>query len=197
MFWVDLSNGTDSYACMDLIVILTAKLRSGGSDHGTESYAMLGWIGSWYWKQTYILMVLIMVLRANLYLGAADYGGTESKAIPVWNWSMGTATKTTSDYSWSWHWKQSYICVELIILDDWNWNQSYTWVELIMVLRAKMVAQSRTVDSLSKAPCVSISKMAIWKTDHQQEHIMHLVFLSSVLATNHVYGGSGYYCSFT
>ena len=66
-----------------------------------------------------------------------------------------------------------------------------------MVLRAKMVAQSRTVDSLSKAPCVSISKMAIWKTDHQQEHIMHLVFLSSVLATNHVNGRSGYYCSFT
>lgn len=35
-----------------------------------------------------------------------------------------------------------------------------TWTELSMVLRANMVAQSLTVDSLSKAPCVSINRTA-------------------------------------
>lgn len=38
-----------------------------------------------------------------------------------------------------------------------------TCTELSMVLRAKMVAQSLTVDSLSKAPCVSINRTATCK----------------------------------
>lgn len=45
------------------------------------------------------------------------------------------------------------------------WFRAYKWItctELSMVLRAKMVAQSLTVDSLSKAPCVSISRTATY-----------------------------------
>lgn len=46
-----------------------------------------------------------------------------------------------------------------------TWWDPVTWIELVMVLSAKMVAQSLTVDWLSKAPWVSISTTATYRTE--------------------------------
>jgi len=49
------------------------------------------------------------------------------------------------------------------VKDHQSWRLHYlTCMEEIIVLRAKMVALSCTVDSLSKAPWVSSNKMATW-----------------------------------
>lgn len=59
-----------------------------------------------------------------------------------------------------------------------------TCTELIIVLRANTVAQSRTVDSLSKAPCVSMSNTATWTTRGEKNQVhrtVHTITLHGML----------------
>lgn len=58
-----------------------------------------------------------------------------------------------------------------VVLKVWEWKINVcieknsfeaTWTELVMVLRAKIVAQSFTVDWESNAPCVSIKSTATY-----------------------------------
>lgn len=52
-----------------------------------------------------------------------------------------------------------------------------TWTELVMVLRAKIVAQSFTVDWESNAPCVSIKSTATYR--EKQNALLNTMVLQS------------------